>query len=1105
MKHSIKVIVFVFILIPVFLQPGNAQDSFVWLNGERVFLQVSSDRFILQVPDSVYHEVLDLSVLHHQPERNRYQKYNKKVIWITETTLNQMDVLRDEASVPIYISPVYKLENEGMKHTTGELLVRWKKELDSEHITELEKQYQLRRMEHLGETILYEYMPPYETTSLEAANALYESGHVQWANPNYSYAIKTLSHTPNDLLYSQQWNLPKIQANYAWDITIGDGAVVAIFDDGVDLFHDDIQDNLLLDGANNVVGFNATDRGAPNDPHPDGQDAHGTAVAGIAAAVTNNNEGIAGIAADGRIMPLQMGYAHPIWGPDFIETEPNWWIDCLDFAVNNGADVVNMSVGLGQDNDFDNVMDNAVNNGVILVAASGNNGATAIAYPASNANVIAVGATLQNDTRWSNSNYDANLDLVAPGGAPIIWTTDRPGNIGFTNEDYLEFGGTSAAAPHVAAAAGLMRSVDINLTPAQIRTILHNTADWSGHMGGSPPTDEYGHGRLNAYEAVKAAMPQFTNHSFTSSTTITEYMYLNGNTTLADGATLTIPEGLGVVVDGSLSSTGSISTIVVEGNLVVEQNSSLNYIKLVVEEDGHLATRSGVTLDAATEVFTVYGSARMGSSFTMLDGNILIAEGGHMEFLGSADLQFIETAAFPPLYQGLFFQVHGKIVFSGNQTVQARQSSNSTAPAWNGITLYHHSSGSTLQGLLIEDTGIGINLSSTSDVTLQDIEIQSPASRGIFSTSSEFNAKNVTVTGDYDWGIDVMGGISKFNHVTLSGSTYGGLRIRQYATSSNVESSIDGSGYTGVSIESASHDHINGIVGPNNVYDVRAIEDAYGFFNGTTWGGSGGQPSTYQDGSSTLIIQNPNNPLRAGDGQKLAMNSHQTIRSQGELLQEWSERYRQDSGQAEAWLHQIQAELPDKLNDVASILLLDHYLARGEFDAADLLADSADPGRMEAHLAPGAFALRTLQLALHGPADEPLARQSLEQVRESGLEEFLVDRLAFMVEERYGMEDDSGWMMATEERITITEPKLGNYPNPFNPTTVIHYHLPAASDVRLEVFDVVGRRVATLVEGVHEAGEYQVMFDGSRLSSGVYIYRFQAGDFVQSRKLTLIK
>ena len=80
-----------------------------------------------------------------------------------------------------------------------------------------------------------------------------------------------------------------------------------------------------------------------------------------------------------------------------------------------------------------------------------------------------------------------------------------------------------------------------------------------------------------------------------------------------------------------------------------------------------------------------------------------------------------------------------------------------------------------------------------------------------------------------------------------------------------------------------------------------------------------------------------------------------------------------------------------------------------------------------------------------------------------------------------------------------------NYPNPFNPTTVISYELPQSANVRLEVYDMAGRQVATLVSGQVAAGRHTVNFDASRLSSGVYLYRLQAGSSVQTRKLTILK
>jgi hypothetical protein len=92
-------------------------------------------------------------------------------------------------------------------------------------------------------------------------------------------------------------------------------------------------------------------------------------------------------------------------------------------------------------------------------------------------------------------------------------------------------------------------------------------------------------------------------------------------------------------------------------------------------------------------------------------------------------------------------------------------------------------------------------------------------------------------------------------------------------------------------------------------------------------------------------------------------------------------------------------------------------------------------------------------------------------------------------------------LLLTAYVLPTTYALLQNYPNPFNPTTVVRYQLPVVNDVRLAVYDILGREVSLLVNERKDAGVYEVKFDASRLSSGVYLYRLQAGDFTQAQKM----
>jgi thermitase len=307
---------------------------------------------------------------------------------------------------------------------------------------------------------------------------------VEYAEPDY---IAQVAYEPNDPYYgdSTQWGPQKICAPQAWDLSTGDpNVIIAVVDSGADPNHPDLAGKL-------VTGYNfMNDSTDTTDDH-----GHGTHVAGIAAAATDNGVGIAGVAFDSQIMPLKVYNKYTDAWFSRIES-------AIIYAADNGAKVINLSLGnysppppFGLPESLVEAVNYAWGAGCVLVGAVGNDNVSDPFYPAAFDNVIGVSATDQSDTKASFSNHGSYISVAAPGTS--IYSTYW--NDGST---YTNMSGTSMSAPHVAGLAALLFSQDGGRSNATVRSLIEDTADDLGDAGWD---QYYGYGRINAYRALGTA------------------------------------------------------------------------------------------------------------------------------------------------------------------------------------------------------------------------------------------------------------------------------------------------------------------------------------------------------------------------------------------------------------------------------------------------------------------------------------------------------------------------------------------------------------------------------------------------------------------------
>ena len=383
----------------------------------------------------------------------------------------------DTSNIP-FLNSIFKTNK---KTATDTYLLKFKNSTD---INLIKKELNNKGICFLESITSSTYKIKIENKSSKILDYLKNHPDVLHIEPDYHTQILNI---PTDYYYPEQWNLKLLGLEKTWDYYQGNAdTIIAVLDTGILTEHPDLKNKI-------VQGYDFIDN--DNIPYDTTSEfSHGTHVAGIIAAVSNNGSGITAINWHSRIMPIR------VMGPEGMGNISTL-ISGIRWAVDHGANIINLSLASsGSSILLKEALQYALEHNVTVIAAAGNENTNHISYPARYQETISVGAIGPSRERAFYSNYGPELDLVAPGGNsenfsmvyPYILSTSGP------EKDYSWQQGTSMAAPHISGIVSLLYSTGIT-EPENIKKLLKETADDLGTPG---EDDEYGAGLVNINRAL---------------------------------------------------------------------------------------------------------------------------------------------------------------------------------------------------------------------------------------------------------------------------------------------------------------------------------------------------------------------------------------------------------------------------------------------------------------------------------------------------------------------------------------------------------------------------------------------------------------------------
>lgn len=473
-----------------------AQSSFYYFQGGKVTLSQDNSKMVTLSPKGTSPRFPSGITVSRNVQDNALN-----ILVLDKSTSTPLSTIKRQLSMTnpsLVVLPCYKDANGMELAPTGYVYVELKAAADYSLLKETASEFGctvVRQNKFMPLWYTLRITPSSGANPVDVANGIYETGNFSASSPDFSFDALEISYDPD---VTEQWGLynPKyenidISASQAWNYATGIGIKIAIVDQGIELTHDDLADNIYSKSYDAYTGKSPS--GVYNSPRSIG---HGTHCAGIAAAVRNNNIFIAGVAPDAKLMSVSMNFD----AGNAIEQVA----DAINWAWQNGADIISCSWVCPDEDIICRALDNAIakgreGKGCIMVKSAGNSGG-AITFPGYyKEDIIAVGNITNTGVINSGSSHGPNMLVCAPG-TDILSTM-----VGNTT---AVKGGTSMACPHVSGVAALILERNPKLSAAKVREIIARNAKKVGTKAYSTNkkygtwNEYYGYGLVDAYKAV---------------------------------------------------------------------------------------------------------------------------------------------------------------------------------------------------------------------------------------------------------------------------------------------------------------------------------------------------------------------------------------------------------------------------------------------------------------------------------------------------------------------------------------------------------------------------------------------------------------------------